>query len=77
MTLVMFEVNDELTEDEKNNLTEVRKIVNLRKEHSALRYGNYYTILAGKDIFAYVRTDMNERLFIILNKGNKPQKVSF
>ncbi len=70
----MMRFDDELTKWEKETLEEVRKVINIRKEHSALRYGDFYTLQADQDIYAYVRSDMNERLLVILNK-NKDSKL--
>jgi cyclomaltodextrinase len=65
----MMRFGDQLNEYEKNVLEEVGKIVNLRKNHSALRHGDFYTIQADDNIYAYLRSDMNERILVVLNKG--------
>jgi len=59
----------------KNTFIEVKKIINLRKEHSALRNGDFYTLQADNDIYSYVRSNMNERLLVVLNKGNEAQEI--
>lgn len=73
----MMRFGDQLSDDEKNTLAEVQKIINLRKEHSALRYGDFYTLQADENIYAYIRSDMNERILVVLNKGDEKQKVNF
>ncbi len=65
----MMRFGDQLNEYEKNVLEEVGKIINLRKNHSALRHGDFYTIQADAYIYAYLRSDMNERILVVLNKG--------
>lgn len=71
----MMRFDEQLSENEKNTLKEVSKIVNIRKEHSALRYGDFYTLQADENIYAYLRSDFNERILIVLNKSTEPQKI--
>jgi glycosidase len=71
----MMRFDDQLSEYEKNTLAEVSKIVNIRKEHPALRYGDFYSIQADENIYAYLRSDFNERILVVLNKSNEEQKV--
>ncbi|MFH1197447.1 MAG: alpha-glucosidase C-terminal domain-containing protein, partial [bacterium] len=73
----MMRFNENLSDGEKNTLQQVRQIINLRKEHSALRYGDFYTIRADQKIFAYVRSDANEIILVVLNKSNNPQELNF
>ena len=56
-------------------LEEMSKIVKLRREHSSLRYGDFHTLLATENCFVYLRTDMNERIVVALNKSAQPQPV--
>lgn len=72
----MMRFGNELNEHEKNTLIEVSKIVNIRKTHSALRYGDFYTLQANKNIYAYLRSDFNERILVVLNKSNIEQEVN-
>ncbi|GAB4377132.1 MAG: hypothetical protein Kow0042_24400 [Calditrichia bacterium] len=60
---------------EKQMLEEVRKIVHWRREHSALRYGDFYPLLAEKDVYAFLRSDFNERILVILNKSDAVRRV--
>jgi cyclomaltodextrinase / maltogenic alpha-amylase / neopullulanase len=71
----MMRFGSNLTDHEKNTLSEVSSIINLRKEHSALRHGDYYTLMADENIYAYVRSDMNERILIIINKSQTEQNL--
>ncbi len=72
----MMRFDDELSEPEKNTLKEVSEIIKLRKNHSALRQGDFYTLVADKNIYAYIRSDMNERILVVLNKDDNKQKVN-
>ena len=64
----MMRFGDQLSIFEKRMLVETKKIVKMRNQHSALRYGDFYTLLADTAVYAYVRSDMNERLLVVLNK---------
>ncbi|MDT3695572.1 MAG: alpha-amylase family glycosyl hydrolase [Ignavibacterium sp.] len=71
----MMRFNDELNEYEKQTLKDVSKLIHIRKEHSALRYGDFLTLQADENIYAYLRSDMNERILVILNKSIYKQDV--
>jgi len=64
-----------LNEYEKGMLKDVSGIVKLRKDNSALRYGDYYSLSADKNTFAYIRSDFNERVLVVLNKSEVEQTV--
>jgi glycosidase len=65
----MMRFESELTPWENQTLIEVRKIIKLRKDHSALRYGDFLTLKADEKNYVYLRSDMNERVLIALNKS--------
>ncbi|MCZ7609866.1 MAG: alpha-amylase family glycosyl hydrolase [Ignavibacterium sp.] len=71
----MMRFDDELSEYEKQTLKDVSKLIHIRKEHSALRYGDFLTLLADENIYAYLRSDMNERILTILNKSTDKQNI--
>lgn len=71
----MMRFDDELNEYEKQTLKDVSKLINIRKEHSALRYGDFLTLQADENIYAYLRSDMNERILTILNKSTDKQNI--
>ncbi|MDY0084053.1 MAG: alpha-amylase family glycosyl hydrolase, partial [Ignavibacteriaceae bacterium] len=73
----MMRFDDELNEYEKQTLKDVSKLIHIRKEHSALRYGDFLTLQADENIYAYLRSDMNERILTIVNKNTNEQKISF
>lgn len=71
----MMRFGNDLSKDERRMLEDVRKIVNVRKNYSALRYGDFLTLEADENIFAYLRSDMNERILIVLNKSENSRQV--
>ena len=72
----MMRFNNELDKYEKSMLKNVRKLSSIRNSNSALRYGDFYTLVADESIFAYVRTDLYERVLVVLNKADNNQIVS-
>jgi glycosidase len=40
----------------------------LRSDHPALRYGDYSTVRADKQIYAYLRSDFNERILVVIHR---------
>jgi cyclomaltodextrinase len=72
----MMRFGNQLTTDERENLAEVSKLIHLRKNHSALRYGDYFSLKADTSIFVYVRTDINERVLIVINKNPEAQNIT-
>ncbi len=71
----MMRFGDQLSAYEKDMLQQTEKITGMRNDHSALRYGDFFTIQADNAIYAYIRSDMNERLLVILNKSETTQQV--
>lgn len=65
-----------LTELEKRMLTDVQHLIKLRVQHSALRYGDFQTLLATESCFAYLRCDFNERILVVLNKSATSHTVA-
>jgi hypothetical protein len=65
----MMRFGSDLTPWEKNTLLDVRKIINFRKNYPALRYGDFLTLKADEKNYVYIRSDMNERILIALNKN--------
>lgn len=73
----MMRFDDELNQFEKQTLKDVSKLIHIRKEHPALRYGDFLTLQADENIYAYLRSDMNERILVIVNKNSSEQNVSY
>ena len=53
----------------------ISALTRLRSEHSALRYGDYYTLRADKQVYAYLRSDFNERILVIISRQNTPKEI--
>jgi len=68
--------NDQLNNYEKKTLHETSHIVKMRREHSALRYGDFQTVLANDKVYVYLRCDTNEKLLVVLNKDTENQSVT-
>ncbi|MCH7826687.1 MAG: hypothetical protein IIC75_01730 [Bacteroidetes bacterium] len=61
----MMRFNGQLNNFEKENFDKATALIHLRKDYPALRYGDYYSIIADKNIFAYIRSDFNERILVV------------
>jgi cyclomaltodextrinase / maltogenic alpha-amylase / neopullulanase len=72
----MMRFGDRLNQNEKQTFKDVSKLIHIRDDHPALRYGDFLTLQADKNIYSYLRSDMNERVLIVLNKSEQEQKVS-
>jgi len=68
--------DNNLNEYEKQMFKDVSKLVHSRNEHSALRYGDFLTLKADENIYAYLRSDMNQRILVVLNKSEKQQQIN-
>ena len=68
---------DELNENEKQTFEDISKLIHIRNEHSALRYGDFLTLQADENVYAYLRSDMNERILTVINKNPNQQKLEF
>lgn len=68
--------NDQLNKYEKHMLSKTGEIVKMRRSHSALRYGDFQTVIANDKIYAYLRCDANEKLLVVLNKDTERQSVT-
>lgn len=68
----MMKFDENINEWERETLFDTRKIINARKNHPALRHGDFYTVKAEDNIYSYIRSDLNERILVVLNKsGNE------
>ncbi len=72
----MMRFGNQLASLEKEDLTKIKELINLRKNHSALRYGGFQSFVADNNCYVYLRSDMNERILIALNKSETEQNVT-
>lgn len=67
----MMRFDDELSEHEKNMLNDVAEMIKIRNKHTALRFGDLYFLEADENTFAYIRSDLNERILVAINKSEE------
>jgi glycosidase len=67
----MMRFGSEISSQERGLLERTRAITHLRLRHSALRYGDFLTLAADRSIYAFLRSDLRERLLVVLNKSEK------
>lgn len=72
----MMLFDEQLDLNQKITLSEIRKLSAIRKKSSALQFGDFYTLAAENNIYAYLRSDMNEKIIIVMNKGEEEKNVS-
>jgi cyclomaltodextrinase / maltogenic alpha-amylase / neopullulanase len=72
----MMRFGSDVTEEERKVLEEVRRIINTRSRHTALRYGDFLTLYADANTYVYMRSDLNERILIAVNKGITEQNIT-
>ncbi|MGA2256204.1 MAG: alpha-amylase family glycosyl hydrolase, partial [Thermoguttaceae bacterium] len=53
-----------------------RRAIALRHAHPALRYGQFETLCANDDVYAFARRLDDDRLAVIFNAGTKPTEVT-
>jgi glycosidase len=71
----MMRFDNDLTEWEKETIAEVEKIIHLRNKHTALRYGDFQTLSVDENFYVYLRSDLNERILVVLNKSKEEKKL--
>lgn len=71
----MMRFGPELSKYERGLLERTRAIAHLRQRHSALRYGDFLTLAADRSIYAYLRSDLRERLLVVLNKSENERRA--
>ena len=60
------EINVEAAEKDENSiLNYYRKLLQFRKEHDIVKYGDFELLKTDKSIFAYIRTYENQKLLVI------------
>jgi alpha-glucosidase len=61
-------------DDPTSMLTLYRRLIELRRETSALTVGSYTPIEASSDVLAYIRSHADQRWLVVLNLGPQPQR---
>ncbi len=73
----MMRFGNQLNEYEKQTLKDVSKLIHIRKDHPALRYGDFLTLQADENVYAYLRSDLNERILTVVNKNSQKQDLEY
>ena len=60
----------------KATLDHYRKVTNLRHEHDALVLGDFRTVYAQGDVYAYLRQHGDQRVLVALNNGSTETKIA-
>ncbi len=68
---------EQLNEHEREMWQKVARLVHIRRQHSALRHGDFHILHAEKHTLAYIRSDVYERIIVVLNKSKQQQDVAF
>jgi cyclomaltodextrinase / maltogenic alpha-amylase / neopullulanase len=71
----MMRFGNQLNKHEKGVLDEVRKIVTARSKHTALRYGDFLSLYADENVYVFMRSDLNERILVAVNKSSGAQNI--
>jgi glycosidase len=66
----------EVTAAEKEVLENFEKLGRFRHDHPALRYGSRRTLAAGKDVYAFVRAQLDDRVLCVFNRGDKTESLA-
>jgi glycosidase len=67
---------DKVSEYEKEMNRVVKKLIGIRRDHPALRYGDFLPLHVDKDSYVFMRSTLNERILVALNKSDQSQKIS-
>jgi glycosidase len=69
-------VRNDVVRVEKDVLEHFRKLIRLRREHPALRIGDFTTLVAddARELLAFSRSAGDQTVVVILNAGSRPQK---
>ena len=55
---------------------DIRRLAGLRKDHTALRHGDYRQLHVAAEQLAFVRQSAEERLLVAVNAADKPVELS-
>ena len=69
------EMDWSLNPDQKELKKYISSLTRLRSEHPALRYGDYSTVRADEQVYAYMRSDFNERILVVIFRKNTAENI--
>ncbi|HQU73197.1 MAG: alpha-glucosidase C-terminal domain-containing protein [Calditrichaeota bacterium] len=67
---------DQVTPDEGAFFAAVAGLNKIRLGSSALQGGDFLPLLCTRDVFAYLRSDMHQRILVVLNKSGQAQQLN-
>lgn len=67
---------DGFNSKEQFTLETVKRLVNIRRENMALNYGNFIVLIVEKDVYAYVRTYLNNSVIVVFNKSTEEKEIT-
>jgi len=53
-----------------------KQLIALRREHGALRYGDFGSIFCGPGVYGYVRSYAGQRVYVVLNRTDEERTVT-
>jgi glycosidase len=68
---------NDLTVPERAVLENFEKLTRIRTRHPALRYGSRRTLLAEKELLAFVRAQLDDRVLCVINREPKTVEREF
>jgi glycosidase len=72
----MMYFGDKLNKNEQKTFNDVTKLIKLRNNYSSLRYGDFLPVIVEHDVLGYIRSDMNNRVLVLLNKSDEEKMVT-
>ncbi len=71
----MMRFDEQLSDKEKAQLGIVKKIIQLRKNYSCLRRGDYVNLYSDKDALIFSRGDVQHRIIVMMNKSTDSKTI--
>lgn len=65
-----------ITSRQKELREYISDLTAIRNEHPALRYGDYFTLRADRSVYAYLRSDFNERILVVIHRKDNNDRIS-
>jgi maltose alpha-D-glucosyltransferase/alpha-amylase len=63
--------------DQKSLLNSMRRLIAVRKEHPLFGLGKFYQLpVESKAVFAYLRSNAHDRVYVVNNLSDQAQKIS-
>ncbi|MEM7163196.1 MAG: alpha-amylase family glycosyl hydrolase [Bacteroidota bacterium] len=72
----MMKFGEELSNNERETLTIAKKIINKRKEHLALIYGDFQFIDVDDSHMVYKRKYFDDEVWVLFNKSDESKEIS-